>query len=209
MRRVNPFFFALALAFLSTGSYGKEWRFDVYLDAEPIGEHRFILSESADGRRELLSRADFNVKFLFFNAYRYHHVARERWNGDCLNAIEARTEENREVTLVQGRLDKSGFRLQSPASRTLDSCVMGFAYWNPKMLSQSRLLNPQTGEWMDSRITRLGKDRIECKGRPVEADHYRLDATKVHIDLWYSDDRDWLALKSITPEGYVIDYKLR
>ncbi|MGH8549094.1 MAG: DUF6134 family protein [Methylococcales bacterium] len=207
MRRFN--FLLLALATISSAAFGKEWQFDVYLDAEPIGEHRFILSEAADGQRELVSQADFNVKFLFFNAYRYHHIAREHWAGDCLHRIEARTEENNDVTLVQGKLEKSGFTLQSPNPGTLDACVMGFAYWNPKMLSQSRLLNPQTGEWMDSRITRLGKERIELKGQAVEADHYKLEATKVHIDLWYSEDQDWLALKSITPEGYVIDYKLR
>ncbi len=199
----------LMFATLSSGAFGREWRFDVYLDAEPIGQHRFILSEAANGRRELVSRADFKVQFLFIDAYRYHHVSRELWEGDCLSAIQARTEENREVTVVQGKVEKSGFTLQSPDPGTLEPCVMGFAYWNPKMLSQSRLLNPQTGEWMASRITRLGKDRIDIRGRAIEADHYKLEAARIQLDLWYSEDQDWLALKSITPDGYVIDYKLR
>ncbi len=206
MKRTS--YLGLILFAMATGVVAKEWRFDVYLDAKPIGEHRYILTEIADGQRELLSQANFNVKFLFFNAYEYEHTARERWEGDCLKAIESHTEENGEVTVVQGRLEEAGFTLRSPIPRVLDDCVVGFAYWNPKMLSRPRLLNPQTGEWLDSRIRRLGKDRIELRGQPVEADHYKLEAPKIDIDLWYSADQDWLELKSITPEGYVVHYKL-
>ncbi|MGH8477386.1 MAG: DUF6134 family protein [Methylococcales bacterium] len=201
--------FWLILAAVSSSAFAKEWRFDAYLDEKPIGEHRYMLSETGKGQRELVSQANFNVELLFVNFYEYHHVARERWDGDCLNALEARTEENREISVVRGKQGESGFMLQSPGHRSLDRCVMTFAYWNPKMLSQSRLLNPQTGEWLDSRITHLGKERIEFKGQTLEADHYKLEASKIYIELWYSASHDWLALKSITPDGYVIDYKLR
>ncbi len=206
MKRINGYW--LILAAIYSNAFAKEWRFDVYLDAKPIGEHLYVLSETAKGQRELVSQANFNVEFLFVNVYQYHHIARERWDGDCLNSLEARTEENREISVVQGNQEESGFTLQSPGHKTLDPCVMNFAYWNPKMLSQSRLLNPQTGEWLNSRIIRLGKDRIDLRGKSIEADHYKLEAAKIHIELWYSAKKEWLALKSITPDGYIIDYKL-
>lgn len=202
-------YYGLILAAISASAFAKEWRFDVYLDEKPIGEHRYVLNETANGQRELVSQANFNVEVLFINVYEYHHIAREHWDGDCLNSLEARTEENQEVSVVQGRQEGSGFTLQSPGHRTLADCVMNFAYWNPKMLSQTRLLNPQTGEWQDSSIIRLGKERIEFKGQAVEAEHYKLEAAKIYIELWYSAKYDWLALKSITADGYTIEYKLR
>ncbi|MGH8477686.1 MAG: DUF6134 family protein [Methylococcales bacterium] len=210
MKRIDHYHYAwLILAFISFAAPAEEWRFGVFLDAKPIGEHRYILSEKTQGSRELVSQADFNVELLFVNVYRYHHVAREIWDGDCLRSLEARTEENQEISVVQGKQEISGFTLHSPGHRILDSCVMNFAYWNPKMLRQSRLLNPQTGAWQDTRITRLGKDWIEFNGKSVEADHYKLEAPKIYIELWYRANRNWLALKSITPEGYVINYKLQ
>jgi hypothetical protein len=56
---------------------------------------------------------------------------------------------------------------------------------------------------------------LDVKGKKVEALRYKLDASlagkpKLNIELWYrADNHDWVALKSITPEGYVINYKLR
>ena len=83
-----------ALAALLAGTAAqaatREWRFDVSLDGRAIGEHRFVLREDAE-RRELLSEANFRVKILFFEAYRYEHRAEERW----LEEPEARVDQPR------------------------------------------------------------------------------------------------------------------
>lgn len=202
----------ITFALICHSAHAQEWQFNVFLDEKPIGQHRFALDENGT-QRTLTSEASFDVKFLFVNAYRYRHIAKEQWNGNCLSAIEARTEENRETTVVKGALekntDKSAFVLQSPKPKTLGECVMTFAYWNPAMLKQTRLLNPQTGEYLDTRITALGKESISVKGQATDAEHYRLEAPKLKIDLWYSNDQQWLALRSTTPEGYIINYRLR
>lgn len=202
----------IALAVVCHVAHAQEWQFNVFLDEKPIGQHRFVLEDNG-AQRTLTSEASFDVKFLFVNAYRYRHTAKEQWNGNCLTAIEARTDENRETTIVKGALDKnadtSPFVLQSPKPRTLEDCVMTFAYWNPAMLKQTRLLNPQTGEYLDARISALGKESIQVKGQATDAEHYRLVAPKLKIDLWYSSDQQWLALRSTTPEGYIINYRLR
>lgn len=205
----------LALPLLTaTLAQAKEWPFTVYLDGKKIGQHSFVLSESGE-EREMTSTANFNVKVLFINAYRYQHVAREKWRGDCLTSLDAKTEENKEVTVVKGKLDGSNFMVDVPVAKKakpqqqLPACVMTFPYWNAAMLSQQHLLNPQTGEWLDVKIRSLGKDTIEVRGKQVDAEHFKLEATKMKIDLWYSADKEWLALTSTTPEGYVITYKLR
>lgn len=185
----------------------QEWDFKVYLDNRAIGEHSFRLDQQ-DGLKTLSSSAKFKVKLLFIEAYSYFHTAQERWRDDCLVSLEARTEENKDTTIVSGELDGSAFKVKAPkGDLALKQCVMTFAYWNPAMLKQDKLLNPQTGEWLDVRITPLGSEEIDVRDRKVRAERYRLEAPKMKIDLWYDSAKEWLRLQSITPEGYLITYK--
>lgn len=197
----------LSLAGPATGA--SEWPFTAYLDGKEIGQHRFTATESGDAIT-LTSEADFQIKILFINAYQYQHRASEVWRNDCLQKLEARTEENRQVSLVVGKQQSGSFKVEGPKGQlALPNCSMTFAYWNPKMLQQDKLLNPQTGEWLDVNIRRISRETIEVRGQPVTAERYRLIASKMKIDLWYSEKQEWLALESTTPEGYLISYKLR
>jgi len=195
-------------------AHAKEWQFKVYLDDKEMGQHSFVLNEK-DGEKELTSTAKFKVKVLFINAYTYDHVAKEKWRGECLTSLESKTLENSENTVVKGKLDAANFVVEVPVSKTpkpkqtLPECIMTFPYWNAKMLTQTKLLNPQTGEWLDVKIRAMGNEQIEVRGQTVSAEHYKLEATKMKIDLWYSPDKEWLALKSTTPEGYIVNYKLQ
>lgn len=182
----------------------RQWRFDVSLDGRPIGEHNFVLREGGDAL-ELTSEARFRVRVLFIDAYRYEHRAREWWRGDCLEKLDARTDANGEETLVAGSRTLGEFRLAGERPVPLDLCVQTFAYWNPQILEARRLLNPQTGEYVAVKAMSLGRETIA--GQP--ADRYRLigeGRTPLQIDLWYSQDRDWLALESLTPEGRRLRY---
>lgn len=196
----------LALS-ISQITFAKDWSFTAYLDGKEMGSHSFVLNER-EGESEMTSTAKFKVKLLFINAYSYYHVAKERWRGDCLAGLEAKTEENRETTIVKAKSDADGLVVDGPKGKVnIGQCGMTFTYWNPKMLTQSKLLNPQTGEWLDVKIKQLANETIEVKGQSIDALHYKLEATKMNIELWYTQDKDWVALKSTTPEGYVVTYK--
>lgn len=190
----------------------KEWNFDVYLDKTRIGQHTFKLSEA----NELVSQAKFNVKVLFINAYQYQHTAIEEWQDGCLKSLEASTLENDVATKVKGSADSGRFMVSDgKEQKALPACAMTFAYWSQKMLQQTKLLNPQNAEWLDTRIIKTGSEMLDVKGQKIEALRYKLDASlagkpKLNIDLWYrADNHDWVALRSTTPEGYIINYKLR
>jgi hypothetical protein len=199
------------LVLFSSPLLAKEWAFDVYLDKSKIGLHTFKL----DQNNLLTSRAKFNVKVLFINAYSYDHTAKEQWQGDCLSRLEANTIEDKVVTNVIGSQKDRNFEIgDGKASQILPECVMTFAYWNPKILQQSKLLNPQNAEYLDSKFEDLGTKSISVKGKPTETQHYKLNGSlngksKLNIELWYADNKDWVALKSTTPEGYEIKYKLK
>ena len=200
----------LAMVF-NHAAMAKQWAFDVYLNQTKIGSHTFDLSDTF----QLTSTADFKVKVFFINAYQYQHTALEQWQGDCLSSLEARTVENKVTTVVNGKLTQDFFMVDAgKAKQKLPACSMTFAYWNREIIGQEKLLNPQNAEWLDTKFTDLGSQIIVVKGEKVAATHYKLLASaegknKLKIELWYGAQNEWLALKSTTPEGYVIEYKLR
>jgi len=202
---------ACSLFLLASGAQAgtsREWNFTAYLDDSRIGYHRFVLTER-DGQRELVSEARFNVKFLFINAYRYAHDDRERWRGDCLQQIESATDDDGERYRVRGRDTDAGFVIDTGNTRaTLPDCIMTFAYWNPRFLDQPRLLNSQNGEYLDVTVDDLGADTIAVRGTPTPARRYRLETRDFLIELWYSAEREWLALDSITAGGQRLRYRL-
>lgn len=171
----------------------REWRFRVLLDAREVGTHTFRVTEHG-GERLVTSDARFQVKLLFINAYNYAHEARERWQGDCLSALDARTDDNGERVTV---------RTRPPA------CVMSFAYWNPRMLEQKQLLNAQTGELTEVRIEPLGEETLRVRGAPLSARRYAVHASKFRIDLWYAADSSWVQLESRTASGRLLRYEIQ
>ena len=191
----------------ATQSGGDVWNFRVMLDGEPVGWHRYVVRRDG-AETEVESRASFDVRFLFINAYRYRHEARERWRGTCLDALESRTETNGDVEEVEAASLGDTLLVAGPAGDArLPGCVMSFAYWDPRILGASRLLNSQTGEWLPVRIADRGSEVLDLEGRPVRATRHRLSAPGLQIDLWYSDGR-WVALEAPTPGGRVLRYEL-
>jgi Family of unknown function (DUF6134) len=180
---------------------GGSWNFRVLLDGKPIGTHRFTLT-SEGGQRVLKSVAAFDVKLLGFTAYRYRHEATEQWQGDCLAALTAKTDDDGKALTVKAQREGESLDLQGPKGKQrLDGCVMSFAYWLPAMLKQSQLLNAQTGEYEKVKIEPLGDDKVEAQGKTVAAKHYRITGPEQPVELWYGADGDWLALESSVSGG--------
>lgn len=179
----------------------QEWRFSVYLDDSQIGYHHFRVA-GAGGQRIVATDAKFNVKFLFFNVYRYQHQNREIWRDGCLHGLESSTDDNGESFRVAVKKRNQTFIVESgDGKRSITGCVKSFAYWDPSFLTADKLLNAQTGEYVDVAVKDLGSDQVTVKGNIVPARRYRLIASDLTIDLWYSPQRDWLALESRTDGG--------
>ncbi len=195
------------LGLCSQTLHAQEWLFTAYLDNKEMGYHHFSLTEQG-ADKTLLSQANFKVKWLFINAYNYEHTAQEKWRNDALQSLQAKTLENRVSTQVSAQLQDNRLLVQGPqATQKSSACQMTFAYWNPAMLKQTQLLNPQTGECLNVKITQLAQENIQVRGDSIASKHYQLEAKKMHIELWYTLDQDWVALKSTTPEGYVVTYQ--
>lgn len=200
---------AAALTAATAAAKGQKWEFQVYLNDAAIGHHHFAVRENG-AERELTTEARFDVKLLFINAYRYVHDANERWRGNCLASLNARTDDNGKQSIVNAREQGERVSIDSPRGReALDGCVMSFAYWNPEILRQTRLLNSQTGQYEAVNITALGGEKITVRGTPVQARRYRISGPKNPIDLWYGMDQSWLALQSTLDGGRTLRYELK
>lgn len=204
--------FALTIASLAAAQERTDgvanWDFDVYLDDKKVGKHFFTVSE-AGGVKHVQSEANFKVKILFIAAYRYEHSAAERWTDNCLVEFDASTNANGKRVQVSGEQTGAGFLVERGDNPIeLPECVMTFAYWNPEFLDQPRLLNPQTGEYVDVDVEQAGNEMLEVRGQLVVARRFKLTANDVDLTLWYSPDDEWLALESVAKGGRIIRYEL-
>lgn len=185
----------------------RQWNFEVTLDDEPIGEHRFRRTASGD-HRQVSSDANFVVKLLGIVVYRYRHQALEQWRGDCLVGLVSTTEENGKTSRV--RADAEGAATgQADTAHTLTGCAMSFAYWNPAMRKQTQLLNAQTGRLEPVQVTSQGSGTIEVRGTPTTAARWRISGPAQPIDVWYAADGDWVGLDSTVSGGRRLSYRLK
>lgn len=184
-----------------------EWRFEVFLDDQPIGFHSFRLDPHGDASL-LRSEARFRVRLLGLTLYDYAHRSEELWRDNCLQRVDASTDDNGKDLFVRGSRSGEQLRLENHFGSTdLDGCVMTFAYWNPAILTQQRLLNVQTGQYQAVSVQRLDETPLKFHGGSVPAVHYRISTGENDIDLWYSADHDWLGLRSTTRSDRQLHYR--
>jgi hypothetical protein len=182
--------------------------FDVFLGDRAIGYQRFLLS-GRGGEMRVESRAEFAVKLLGITAYGYDHRNVEVWRDGCLRSIESTTDANGERYRVQGRSSGDAFVVAAASGeRQLPKCVGTFAYWDRAQLSnRTRLLNPQTGEYVTVALSPLGEGTVVVAGRPVPVERYALRGPDLDITLAYaSGSGEWLALESRLDGGRLLRY---
>ena len=184
--------------------------FQAALDGKPIGTHRFTVV--TDGvAREVTSDAEFTVKILGFSAYHYRHHAQERWRGDCLESLSSTTDDDGKPARVKlARTGEANEITTNSGTRKETGCLMTYAYWNPTMRAQSRLLNPQTGKLDAVTISRVGSGRVVVAGKEVGATDWRITGGESPVDVWISEAGEWVGLDSPVSNGkHTLSYRVR
>ncbi|WP_296695523.1 DUF6134 family protein [Thiocapsa sp. UBA6158] len=196
-----------AAPFASANTESGSFRFKVYLDQDPIGEHSFDIRALGEDA-QVSSRASFDINFWIFTAYSYRHESRETWRDGCLQTIDASTDDNGKDYRVRGEDSGKSLALSvNGESRRLPGCVMTFAYWDRDFLKQDRLLNPQTGELVPVRVQPQGTESIRFGSEDVAAARYKLSTDELELTLWYSDKHGWIGLESDTGKGKTLRYQ--
>jgi len=188
----------------------RQWRFTVLLDGKPVGHHHVDLA-SSNGELTYRSETRLDVKILFLTVFRYLHTDTEFWRDDCLTRIESNTNNDGKPEFVRGARSGPSFVVATNAgsNEMTASCVMTFAYWNPRILSATRLMNAQTGEYVPVRITAPAQDQLLVSGSWIAAERYTIVGDKLNIELWYAPDGRWIALATTTDRGGRLEYVLK
>jgi len=204
---LQPSLNAAEIASEETAS-GDAWRFRVFLDDREIGYHHFHVAQFGD-TQQLRSVANFEYKLLFVKLFHYEHENLEIWSGDCLQSVESRTDANGTPFRVEGRREDGEFHVANgEGDVSLPDCIMSFAYWNPSFLEQGSLLNTQDGEYLEIEVSSPVFEELEVRGEQRPSYRYRLAAGALSLDLWYSTEREWLALESEVQGGRKLRYEL-
>lgn len=199
---------APALADAADAAPTGEWTFRVLLDDKPIGQQRFSVQANGAETR-VTSEARFDVTIFGINAYRYRHQAVETWRGGCLVSLAATTDDDGSLSKV--RLVSKGDRQAvetAAGAETIEGCLMSFAYWNPAMRAQTRLLNAQTGKVEAVQVRRLPDAQVEVRGHAIAAAGFRVSGAAQPVDVWYSAAGDWIGLDAIVGGGRRLSYRL-
>lgn len=181
------------------------WRFDVRIDGKDVGFHEFVTTQRPSGF-DITARARFRYRLLGVTLFSYDHRVREQYDSDmCLLSIESETTTNNKVQRVKGTVTNAGFAMLTDTQTVLDqACLMTFAYWSPKLLTQQRLLNGQTGQIVDVNIGPV------TAASPTEyPNRYFLKGEKMDITLGFGKDGLWRSLNSELPNGRKLTYHLR
>jgi hypothetical protein len=192
---------------ISNFTYAQEWKFDALLNDKIIGQHTFIYEDE-----KTTSNANFKFEYLFMD-FIYQHKSTETWQGDCLKTILSKTDDDGDLYEVSGHIGTDQFLVTTNNKATeLPSCVMTFAYGNPKILDQKKLMNSQNGEYLDVDIQFLRQENHMVKGKDILTNLWQIEAKGAEEDLlvhlWYDENMNWVGLKSPTPIGDM-QYKLK
>ncbi len=202
---------AALIALLCTAPLSAEARvfdFTVYLDNKEIGRQSFSVEDDGGGKTVQIE-AEFNVKLLFFTAYRYRHTNEELWRNGCLQGITSATSDGGEEFFVSGEKRAELLRVTNrDGTETYEGCIRSYVYWNPSLLTGTRLLNSQTGNMDRVSIEHLGEQTIDVRGVPTKVDCRRIVSDEFTILLWYAGD-EWVALESTTAGGKRLYYAIR
>ena len=192
---------------ISNFAYANVWEFDAILNDKVIGQHTFIYE---DGKT--VSNANFKFEYFFMD-FIYQHKSTETWEDSCLKTITSKTDDDGDLYEVSGHIGTYQFLVTTNNKATeLPSCVMTFAYGNPKILEQKKLMNSQNGEYLDVDIQFLREENHVVKGKDILTTLWQIkskdDDKDLLVHLWYDENMNWVSLKSQTPIGDM-QYKLR
>ena len=192
---------------LAIPAASEHWHFKAFIDNREVGFHSFDVTRN-NGEVYLSSRADFAYRLWRVPVFSYKHEVKERYDENlCLQFIESTTQTRNKKIGLNGKRTAQGFAVNAGDGReTTDfavDCLTTFAYWSPKLLTQTQLLNGQDGRLMPVKISPLNADNEHSTRKS-----FRLQTDSLDLTLHYSKDGQWLGLESVLPAGRRLVYKL-
>ena len=188
--------------------YGNTLSFDVYRNGDLVGYQNVTFSRKNDA---LAVDIDFKltIKALYITFYKMTYRSDSLWKNDELVALDARTDQNGEVTTVKAKAESGKLEVDGPNGKA--SAPLGIYptdHWNAGVIDSTRLVNTINGHINHVRLVRQGEDKVETERGPIEATHYKYTG-EIQNDVWYDAEGRWVQMKFKGGDGSTIEFRCR
>lgn len=191
----------------------RNYDFDVLLNEKVIGKHTFVVTDLNDSLQTVVGTADYRVKFLGVEVFSYQHDHKERWESGCLSDYEARTKTRGELTTITVESSPERYLVKADSVTRVHPradlpCLWTYAYWRPEMSAQRSLMNGQTGELTEVKISQeRDSDRSQAGNHVMEI--FRVSVDEAPLVVLYDDRGRWAGLEVQISKNRQLVYRRR
>lgn len=186
-------------------AYDGPLRFEIRRDGSRVGQHevRFV-QDGAQLRVE--AETEIAVRFLGLTVYRFSYLSESLWDDEGLRALQARTDDDGEVSTVDVERQAEGFTIRNDEGETrAEAPLFPTDHWHSQVLGQEQVLNTITGRLNSVDIAFEEEERVQTGSGERPARHYRYDGD-LQASVWYDEEGRWVRLRFLDQRGEAIDY---
>lgn len=181
--------------------------FTVLRKGKPFGSHVLTFDRDDNGKLEVTTDVDLQVKFGPITAFKYRLDSVEEWIDGQLVALNGKS--NNDGRKGEVVAEAEGGDLLVDGTKFDGALPLGTipsSHWNRLQVYQNQILSTETGEVLNIDVEVIGDDTVQVGDQMVDATHYRLKSD-LTVDLWYDRQSRWVKL-AFEVRGQDIEYVL-
>ncbi len=181
--------------------------FNVFWGKDAIGSHRISVTPAgAPGDRDVAVDIDMLVDLGLFGEITYAHSSRETWRGGRIVELQARTDDDGDVSEVRGSAKGEHFLLQGPGGpfEASGDLLTSNCAWSEAICQQSENIDATTGTVVGLVATPKGAATDAVNG---PARTYQVICPMIAGSFWYDEGGLWVR-STLERSGEKIDYFL-
>jgi hypothetical protein len=181
--------------------------FHAFRNDSQIGTHSLTF-HTAGTNLTVNIDVEFKVGLGPIALFRYSMHTTEHWQDGRLVAATSQTNNDGKPESMTAKLQGDALAVQGSKSghyMAPPGAILA-THWNRAEL-KGPMINPENGELMTFAIADQGTDQIQAAGKTITATQYALTGPAT-INLWYSEQSIWSALKAVATDKSTIDYRL-
>lgn len=188
--------------------YGPVIEFDVFRDGDEVGFHRVRFLRDGD---DVIADATFDLRIdvLSVTVFRYLYRSQGRWRDGELAGLNVNVDDDGQRSAVTAK--RQGRQMEVVAkggTTTAAAPLYPTNHWNPRVLTQDRVLNTLTGRVNTVQIKAQDRTTVATERGAVPATRYAFSG-ELETDVWYDDAGRWVKMRFRGQDGSLIEYVCR
>jgi hypothetical protein len=174
--------------------HGQVQTYDVVRSGSVIGTQTVRFTGSGEDL-DVEVEIGASVELLSISVYKYHHHAHERWVHGEFAGLDSETDDDGTPRRVAVHRDPHSGELRGVVGHpAVAGPVMPASLWNSRIVTQTRVIDRETGELVPMTARQVGEDTLQIAGREVRAERFDIDGP-VKGTAWYDRAGCWLRAK--------------